>query len=85
MYAFILVIVKSRLHIYKNKGRPYRTILFEKCTAEILVMLYISTQYTNKCETILQTKPFIAFLNRNLGKNRRQKLNRESLRAREIN
>ena len=51
---------------------PQRTILFEKCTAEILVMLYISTQYTNKCETILQTKPFIVFLNGSSGIKRGQ-------------
>ena len=48
------------------------TILFEKCTAEILVMLYISTQYTNKYETISPTKPFIAFLNRSSGIKRGQ-------------
>ena len=48
------------------------TILFEKCTAEILVMLYISTQYTNKSETILHTKPVIAFLNRSSGIKRGQ-------------
>ena len=31
-------------------------VIFGRCTAETLVMLYISTQYTNKCETILRTK-----------------------------
>ena len=41
---------------YKKSIRPQRTILFEKCTAETLVILYISTQYTNKSETILDTK-----------------------------
>ena len=33
-----------------------RTILFKKCTAEILVIAYIPTQYTNKSETILRAK-----------------------------
>ena len=61
------------------------TILFGKSTVQTFVTLDTSTQYTNISETILQTKPFIAFLNRNSGKNRRQKQNRESLRAREIN
>ena len=48
------------------------SILFERCTAQTLVILYISTRYTNKSETILQTKPFIAFLNRNSGIKRGQ-------------
>ena len=61
------------------------TILFGKSTVQTFVTLDTSTQYTNISETILQTKPFIAFLNRNSGKTRRQKQNRESLRAREIN
>ena len=56
----------------KNKGRPLWPILFEKCTAETLVISYIPTQYTNKSETILQTKPFIAFLNRSSGIKRGQ-------------
>ena len=70
---------------YKKSIRPKRTILFGKSTVQTFVTLDTSTRYTNKSETILQTKPFIAFLNRNSGKNRRQKQNRESLRAREIN
>ena len=60
-------------------------VIFGRCTAETLVTLNVPNPYTNKDETILQTKPFIAFLNRSSGKNRRQKQNRESLRAREIN
>ena len=48
-------------------------VIFGRCTAETLVTLNVSNPYTNKDETILQTKPFIAFLNRNSGKNRRQK------------
>ena len=44
-------------------------IIFGRCTAETLVTLNVSNPYTNKDETILQTKPAIAFLNRNLGKN----------------
>ena len=56
----------------KKSRRPQRTILFEKCTAKTLVMLYISKQNTNKSETILHTKPFIAFLNRKSGIKRGQ-------------
>ena len=62
----------SDFSFIKKAYDPQGTILFGKCTAEILMMLYISTQYTNKCETILQTKPFIAFLNRNSGIKRGQ-------------
>ena len=40
-------------------------VIFGRCTAETLVTLNVSNPYTNKDETILQTKPFIAFLNRN--------------------
>ena len=61
------------------------TIFFGKSTVQTFVTLDTSTRYANKSETILQTKPFIAFLNRNLGKNRRQKQSRESSRAKEIN
>lgn len=75
----------SDFSFIKNKGRPLRTILFGKSTVKTFVTLDTSTRYTNKSETILQTKPFIAFLNRNLGKNRRQKPSRESSRAKEIN
>ena len=75
----------SDFSFIKKAGDPHGSILFERCPAQTLVMLYISTQYTNKCETILQTKPFIAFLNRSSGKNRRQKQSRESSRAKEIN
>ena len=52
-------------------------VIFGRCTAETLVTLSVSNPYKNKDETILQTKPFIAFLNRNPGKNRRQKQSRE--------
>lgn len=48
-------------------------VIFGRCTAETLVTLNGSNPYINKDETILQTKPFIAFLNRSSGKNRRQK------------
>ena len=51
-------------------------VIFGRCTAETLVTLNVSTLYTNKDETILQTKPVIAFLNRSSGKNRRQKQSR---------
>ena len=60
-------------------------VIFGRCTEETLVTLDTSTRYTNKSETILQTKPAIAFLNRSSGKNRRQKQSRESSRAREMN
>ena len=40
-------------------------VIFGRCTVETLVTLNLSNLYTNKDETILQTKPFIAFLNRN--------------------
>ena len=62
-----------------------RTILFGKSTVQTFVTLDTSTRYTNKSETISPVKLVIAFLNRSSGKNRRQKQNRESLRAREIN
>jgi len=39
-----------------KRGSPDWTILFKKCTAEILVIAYIPTQYTNKSETILRAK-----------------------------
>ena len=38
-------------------------VIFGRCTAETLVTLNVSNPYINKDETILQTKPFIAFLN----------------------
>ena len=47
-------------------------VIFGRCTAETLVTLNVSNPYTNKDETILQTKPFIAFLNRNSGIKRGQ-------------
>ena len=49
-----------------------RTILFGKSTVQTFVTRDISTRYTNKSETILQTKPFIAFLNRSSGIKRGQ-------------
>ena len=48
------------------------TILFGKSTVQTFVTLDTSTRYTNKSETILQTKPFIAFLNRSSGIKRGQ-------------
>ena len=57
---------------YKKNILPFGTILFEKCTAKTLVMLYISTRNTNKSETILHTKPFIVFLNGSSGIKRGQ-------------
>ena len=38
-------------------------VIFGRCTAETPVTLNVSNPYTNKDETILQTKSFIAFLN----------------------
>lgn len=38
-------------------------VIFRRCTAETLVTLHVSNPYRNKDETILQTKPVIAFLN----------------------
>ena len=49
-----------------------RAILYGKSTVQTFVTLDTSTRYTNKSETILQTKPFIAFLNRNSGIKRGQ-------------
>ena len=60
-------------------------ILFGKSTVQTFVTLDTSTRYANKSETILHTKPVVAFLNRSSGKNRRQKQSRESSRAKEIN
>ena len=51
---------------------PHRTILFGKSTVQTFVTLDTSTQYTNKSETILHTKPVIAFLNRSSGIKRGQ-------------
>ncbi|MBQ2727880.1 MAG: hypothetical protein IJF77_01520, partial [Alistipes sp.] len=65
------------------RGVSFWTILFGKSTVATLVTLDTSTRYTNKSETILHTKLVIAFLNRNSGKNRRQKQSRESSRAKE--
>ena len=48
------------------------TILFGKSTVQTFVTLDTSTRYTNKSETILQTKPAIAFLNRSSGIKRGQ-------------
>ena len=57
---------------YKKSRRPFRTILFGKSTVQTFVTLDTSTRYANKSETILHTKPVIAFLNRSLGIKRRQ-------------
>ena len=54
----------SDFSFIKKAYDPLRTILFERCTAQTLVMLYISTQYTNKCKTISPVKLFGASLNR---------------------
>ena len=56
----------------KKAGDPIRTILFGKSTVQTFVTLDTSTRYANKSETILQTKPFIAFLNRSSGIKRGQ-------------
>ena len=55
-----------------KKQATLRSILFERCTAQTLVMLYISTQYTNKCKTISPVKLFGASLNRSSGIKRGQ-------------
>ena len=47
-------------------------VIFGRCTAETPVTLNVSNPYSNKDETILQTKPFIASLNRSSGINWRQ-------------
>ena len=73
----------SDFSFIKIRVAPRRTILFGKSTVQTFVTLDTSTRYTNKSETTLQAKPAIAFLNRNSGKNRRQKYNRESSRAKE--
>ena len=52
-----------------------RTILFKKCTAETLIMHNKSAYYINFNEAISPVKLFGASLNRNSGKNRRQKQN----------
>ena len=60
-------------HVIKYiRDAPTGTILFGKITVQTFVTLDTSTRYTNKCETSLQTKPFIAFLNRNSGIKRGQ-------------
>ena len=51
---------------------PAGTILFGKSTVQTFVTLDTSTQYTNKSETILHTKPFIVFLNGSSGIKRGQ-------------
>ena len=61
------------VRLIKIRVAPEGTILFWESTVQTFVTLDTSTRYTNKSETILQTKPSIAFLNRNSGKNRRQK------------
>lgn len=61
-----------------------RTILFEKCTVQTLIMCNKSANYMKLNETISPIKSFIAFLNRNSSKNRRQNQNRESSMARAI-
>ena len=72
----------SDFSFIKIRVAPEGTILFGKSTVQTFVTLDTSIRYTNKSETILQAKPAIAFLNRNSGKNRRQKLNLESRRVR---
>ncbi len=44
-------------------------VIFGRCTAETLATLNVSNLYTNKDETILQTKLVIASLNRSSGIN----------------
>ena len=62
----------SDFSFIKKAYDPKRTILFGESTVQTFVTLDTSTRYTNKSETILQTKPFIAFLNRNSGIKRGQ-------------
>ena len=64
--------LQSGFFFYKNKGRPLRTILFGKSTVQTFVTLDTSTRYANKSETILHTKPVVAFLNRSSGIKRGQ-------------
>ena len=64
--------MQFKFFFYKKSIRPFWTILFGKITVQTFVTLDTSTQYTNKSETILQTKPFIAFLNRSSGIKRGQ-------------
>ena len=60
----------SDFSFIKKAGDPAMgSILFERCTAQTLVMLYISTQYTNKCKTISPVKLFGVSLNRSSGIN----------------
>jgi hypothetical protein len=62
-----------KFFFYKNKGRPFGTILFKKSTAEALIMHNKSVNYIEFNETISPVKLFGASLNRNSGKNQRQK------------
>ena len=62
----------SDFSFIKIRVAHFRTILFGKSTVQTFVTLDTSTRYTNKSETILQTKPFIAFLNRSSGIKRGQ-------------
>ena len=59
----------SDFSFIKIRVAPQWTILFEKCTAETLMIAYIPTQYTNKNETISPVKLFGASLNRSSGIN----------------
>ena len=54
---------------YKNKGRPKWTILFEKCTAETLIMHNKSVNYIKFNEAISPVKLFGVSLNRSSGIN----------------
>lgn len=61
-------------------------VIFGRCTAETLVTLNGSNPYTNKDETILQTKPVISFLNRSSGKKPKKKAESRIIKGkREIN
>ena len=62
----------SDFSFIKIRVALFGTILFGKSTVQIFVTLDTSTRYTNKSETILHTKPVIAFLNRSSGIKRGQ-------------
>ena len=62
----------SDFSFIKIRGAQYRTILFGKSTVQTFVTLDTSARYANKSETILHTKPVIAFLNRSSGIKRGQ-------------
>ena len=68
MQTFFINYLMFIINFCKNKGSLEKTILFEKCTAQTLIIYNKSAHYIRFNETILHTKPVIAFLNRNSGK-----------------